>query len=560
MKRFIPIILLTSIVIVGASLRFIGLGRNPPGIIDDEADAAYDAYSLIRTGKDQWGAAWPLTSFQGFGDYRLPVYTYLTIPPISAFGLTPFAVRFPAALFGTLTILLVYVLVGELFRSSSKTLPLLAAFFLSISPWHVGMSRIGLEETTSVFFVTLGMWIMLKGRNQPKAIIAGLLLLGVSLYIYTANIVLVPLLLILTGYIFRKEYVRHSKELLLGVACFLLLYTGFLIAGRTNTAATRTRQVNLANNPELISVVNEKQGSCGSIFPRTVCRVVFNRYGAFGTKFLSNYFNHFSPNLLSIYGTDTQYSILPTRGLLYMFDFPLLLLSLIAIFTAPTPARLLLIGWLFLSAVPDSFTSDGQYGRFFVSYPVWPILISVGVTGLLTRVKYKKLLLSLIVLLFLAAAANFTVEYWTFFPYRYSRFSHYGYEELVQKIQSNMHSYEKVLVSGRLNDAKQYIYFLFYTRYDPAKFQSGEGIEKGIEPNGWVWVKKIGKVEFAHVIPSARDLSGGHVLLIGAPAEFYSKIPPAFTITDVKGDVLFQGVNSYVLFGCSVESCPQAAP
>lgn len=548
MKRFLPIILLVSIVLLGASFRFIGLGRNPAGIIDDEADAGYDAYSLIRTGRDQWGATWPLTSFRGFGDYRLPANTYFSIPPIAVFGLTPFAVRFSASLFGTLTIVMVYLLVCEALGSSSKTIPLLSAFFLAISPWHVGMSRIGLEETTSVFFVTCGMWMMLRGRNHPKALLIGLLILGLSLYIYTANIVFVPLLLVFTICLFRKVYLPLTKHMLIGIACFILLFAGFFISSSTSTAATRTRQVNLTNDSGLLDIVNEKQGACGRVFPRAVCRLVFNKYSAYGAKFVSNYFNHFSPNLLGIYGTDTQYSILPGRGLLYLFDYPLLVISLIIVFLTFSPARLLLVGWLFLSAIPDSLTSDGQYGRFFISYPAWPILIAIGVTALVSRIKYRKALLTFIVLAFLAAAGNFIIEYSTFFPYRYSQFSHFGYEELVQKIDTYLPSYSRVIVSSRVQDAKQYIYYVFYTRYDPASFQSGAGIEKIVEQNGWVRVSKIGKIEFAPAIPTEQKLAKDHVLLIGAPTEFPTKVPAVFSVNDKKGDRLFIGVDSYILY------------
>lgn len=557
MKRFLPIILLVAVILLGASARFIGLGKNPAGIVDDEAGTGYDAYSLLSTGRDQWGVLWPLTSFKGFGDYRLPGYTYLTIPSVAVFGLTPLAIRFPAALFGTLTILMVFVLTRELFGPQLKLIPLLSAFFLSISPWHIGMSRIGLEETTSVFFVTAGMWLLLRGRRYPKSIIAGCIVLGLSLFIYTANIVLVPLLLVVTLFLFRNKFTHSRTWVVLGAVCFIIFFASYFIFAGTSTAVVRSRQVNLTNDSGLIDTVNEKQGACVRLFPRGVCRLVFNKYSAYGAKFVSNYFNHFSPNLLSIYGTDTQYSILPGRGLLYQFDFPLLALSLVIIFLAVSPEKLLLVFWLFLSAVPDSITSDGQFGRYFVSYPMWSILIAVGVVGVLSRIKFRKVFLVSIILLFVTALSNFIIEYTTFFPYRYSRFSHFGYEDLIRQIEIHKHSFDRILVSSRINDAKQYIYYLFYTRYDPALYQSGRGIEKVTEADGWIRVKRVDTIDFIPAIPSKLDLMGkDHVLLIGAPSEFYSKIPTVFTVKDVKGDILFQGVDSYVLLGCTPESCP----
>jgi 4-amino-4-deoxy-L-arabinose transferase-like glycosyltransferase len=563
MKRFrisVSLTVLVLIFVLGTVIRFIGLGTNPVGIVDDEADAAYDAYSLIHTGKDQWAVSWPVTSFRGFGDYRLPVYTYLSIPSITAFGLTPFAIRFPSAFFGSLTILVVYILVKELFGRSQETLALLSAFLMAVSPWHIGMSRIGLEETTSVFFVTCGMWALLVGRRHGGAILAGTVLLGVSLYVYTSNIVFVPLLVALAVYLFRKAYTRFRWQLSIGGVCFVLLLTGLLIFTGTGTAATRTRQVNLTNNPALIDVVNEKQGACRSVLPSAVCRLVFNKYSAYGTKFVTNYLNHFSPNLLAVYGTDTQYSVLPGRGLLYLFDYPLLIVALVVVFLAISPARLLLVGWLFLSAIPDSFTSDGQYGRYFISYPVWPILTATAIVWVLSHIKYRNVVLSFAILCFLTAAGSFVVEYWTFFPYRYSQFSHFGYEELIQKILSNTPLYDRIVVSSRVNDSKQYIYYLFYTRYDAATFQSGKGIEKVLESNGWVRVKRIHSIEFAPALPGLDDIVYDHELLIGAPSEFPESVPnviPAvpvpveFTVKDKAGNILFEAVDTANLYSAA---------
>jgi hypothetical protein len=419
------------------------------------------------------------------------------------------------------------------------------------------MSRIGLEETTSVFFVTAGLLAVLKGRKIPSLFLAGSVLFALSLYIYTPNILLVSFLFAAVLYAFRVEYKQVRKSLISGVCIFLLVIIPILLAQGTGTATTRTRQVNFTNDSGTIDAVNEKQGACFLVYPRTVCRLVFNKYNAFGTKYVSNYLNHFSPNLLSVYGTDTQYSILPGRGLLYVADYFLLIVGLIAVFVKPSPAGLLLTALLFFSAVPDSLTSDGQFGRFFVSYPVWPILSAIAVMFILDKFRSRRIVLSVIIACYCLAFVNFTVEYWTFFPYRYSRYSHFGYEELVQKIGLNLQTYGRIVVSSRVNDSKQYIYYLFYTRYDPAAFQSGNGIEKVIEANGWVRVKRINSIEFVPALPGHDELVGNRVLLIGAPSEFPKTVPnviPAipvpveFTVKDKAGNILFEGVDSMKLY------------
>jgi len=91
-----------SLVFIGAFLlRIVGLSSYPVGFTQDEAGLGYDAYSLLLTGKDQWGKSWPLV-FRSFGDFKLPLYSYLAIPSVAAFGLNEFSTRLPNALVGTL--------------------------------------------------------------------------------------------------------------------------------------------------------------------------------------------------------------------------------------------------------------------------------------------------------------------------------------------------------------------------------------------------------------------------------------------------------------------------
>ena len=87
---------LSLIIIIGAWLRFYKLGQVPSGFVNDEADFGYNAYSLIKTAKDEFGQSWPII-FRSFGDGKMPVYFYLTLPSVLIFGLTEFAVRFPSA-------------------------------------------------------------------------------------------------------------------------------------------------------------------------------------------------------------------------------------------------------------------------------------------------------------------------------------------------------------------------------------------------------------------------------------------------------------------------------
>ena len=83
-KRYLPLILIT---LLGFAVRIYHVTQVPPSLNWDEVSHGYNAYSILNTGKDEWGVAFPLI-FRAFGDYKLPLYIYLTTLPIALFGLS----------------------------------------------------------------------------------------------------------------------------------------------------------------------------------------------------------------------------------------------------------------------------------------------------------------------------------------------------------------------------------------------------------------------------------------------------------------------------------------
>lgn len=550
MKRHISVLLLVLILAVSAAVRFIGLGSIPPGLTDDEADKGYDAYSLLTTGKDQWGAPWPIFAFKGFGDYRTPLYTYLALPAVKLFGLTPFAVRFPSAVFGSLTVVLVYFLVRELFHTRSS-LALLSAALLAISPWHIGMSRMAMEVTVSVFLVMIGVYLFLSGRRRRLLVPFSGLVFALSVYAYPANIIFVPIVVGIYMFVYK-----HKLPMFFVLIFFFLSLPLFLLG---NTASrVRVGQVNLTHDTGAIDLLNEKRGACIERFSGSICRIALNKYYVYGKKFIENYITHFSPNLLAISGSHTQLSILPERGFLYVVDLPFLILGIYVVFRTKNKAGIFMTLFLFASAIPDSVTSYGHYGRFFISVPAWQILTSVGLLSI------PGFLVPFIVGLYIIEICNFGFEYTTYFPYRYSRYSHYGYKELVTKIEEYKDRYDKIIVSNSVNDAKQYIFYLFNTAYDPLMFQKGIGVEKELDRLGWVRVKRMQSIYFVPDLPliTKQTVIKDRELFIGDPSEFPKQIyiPAHFVVKDKKGDVVFQAVDVKDYIRCIQVVCtPDAA-
>src|SRR3984885_4207251 len=94
-------IFLAIIVILGFLLRFIDVSNDPPGLYIDEASIGYNAYTILTTGKDEFGIPHPLW-FRSFGDYKMPVYIYSVTGAMAFLGKNELAVRLPSIISGTL--------------------------------------------------------------------------------------------------------------------------------------------------------------------------------------------------------------------------------------------------------------------------------------------------------------------------------------------------------------------------------------------------------------------------------------------------------------------------
>src|SRR5258708_6009804 len=159
------LIFLALIVFLGAVLRLSLLTKFPPSLNWDEISHGYNAYSILKSGHDEWGQLLPVTNFRAYGDYPLPLNLYLTIPFEVLFGLTTTAIRLPHALLGTLTIVAVYFLAFGV--TKNKKISLLASFLTAIDPWLLFPSRAVFQSNLSVFFLTAGMAAFFnRGKNK----------------------------------------------------------------------------------------------------------------------------------------------------------------------------------------------------------------------------------------------------------------------------------------------------------------------------------------------------------------------------------------------------------
>ncbi len=548
MKKILNYIPLFLILILAIFLRFYNLGNIPAGFLNDEANAGYDAYSLLLTGKDQWNNFLPLNNFIGFGDFQPPLHRYSSIIPILIFGLSEFSVRFISALAGVLSVAALYFLVEKLVNRK-------AAFFssllLAVMPWAVGLNRIGHESNLAILFLILALFFGLL-QKSGKSLFSCVFFLALSMYTYSAYILYAPLVLIVVFYVNHKKEMGY-KSLLKPLILFLIIISPIVL--QKNSASVRFSQVGLTTNINsigLINNLNDERGQCLIMFNPIFCKITDNKVILFTSTFVKNYLSHFSPNFLYINGTTTQFSILPKRGLDYLFNFVPLIIG-IAFFLKNKKQRKLTNAFIILfllSPLPDSFTSDGNYVRASIMQPFLALFGGLGIYYLLDTLKEKKILRYLFTTLFFLSFSfsliSFFIIYTTYFKNNYSIYSQYGYKDLITNIEENRKNYDKIYISKHLNDTKQYIYYLFFTHYDPAKYQSKKNISYSKSQDGWISVDKIENIYFVETLPVIKEsssLENENILLISNPVDFPKLIKPVFEIKDKLDNVLFKAIS-----------------
>lgn len=339
--------LLLLIFLIGCFLRFYRLGDVPVGFHQDEAFFGYNAYSILKTGKDMTGNFFPI-HLQSFW-YSPGLYSYFAIPFISLFKLNPFSVRVPSALFGTFSIIAVYFLIKELFIKYKyrKLLALLTSFFLAINPWSINLSRTATENTIATFFIISGVLAYLYWNriNKTYLFILSFFLFFVSIFIYQAPRGFLPIFLpVLFLLVYKRIYFTKFFYSLALFAIVIVLPVVIIL--HSPKLSTRIKSLSIFTNPRSQLLLDESIREDGLMMqPVLVTRVFHNKLFSYSSDFLNNYFSHLSYNFFfSDQALPPRYKI-PSMGLLYIFEFPLILLGTFFILKQKLKEGMFLIAW-----------------------------------------------------------------------------------------------------------------------------------------------------------------------------------------------------------------------
>lgn len=461
MKKYKVEFALVFILALATFLRMWKLGATPSGFYIDEAAIGYNAFSLLKTGRDEFGMLLPslLRSFTVFG---APVYTYLLVPIYAVMEMSVFSTRLLTAASGVLGVFWIYLLVK---RIENKSMALLMAALLSMSAWHLTYSRTTYEVNLGLTFLLISLWCYYLARKRRKEwlIVAGFFA-AVSILAYTANRVTVPLIY-LALFCWQKKWLlkKNNRGVLIkaGILTLGLLLPMILIM-KTPGFSSRLNALSIfatsrnpwGYNPEFQGLSNMVLNHKGLLLLR---------------EWMSLYSVFFSPRYLFFLGDPGGRSSFVDIAPLFIWQFPFWLMGIydyIRNNRLKTELGRLMLAMLVISPLPASITGDP-----FASIRALPMVIPhLYLVALGLKLVFSKHMKIGVLLGFGLIIFSLLRVYFSFFVINdYFRYKHwnYGTRELVER----MAEYPQLPVVLDNSRDELYIEVLFFSKYDPGEYQ-----------------------------------------------------------------------------------------
>lgn len=504
----LPNCVLYFILILAFILRVWNIAGVPPSPSMDEASISYNAYSLLKTGGDEYGQI-PTLSHRSYDDWRRATYLYLVLPFVAVFDLNVFSVRFPSVILSVLTVLSTYFIALYIFfkkSSFSIIVALLSSFLLAISPWHIYISRLGHESNVYMSFFVFGILFFLMGERKKKwsFLLISLLLFTISMVGYYAGQAIVPVFLLGTTIIYRKNLfsmIKSNKKMLF---VFALIFVGLLLLlkeffspyslVRFNATSTFTREAHGDLFDKRVLMRNK------AVDERNYLGMIWYNQRLYSVEvFVYGYFAHFNPQWLFI-NPDSQYHKVPNLGLLYIWQIPFLLIGFLSFILSKLvdgKTRAFILLWLLLSPLPGAIATQAPHAmRAYTAVSVLQIITAFGLSYLFFKLKSHRLLLGFgFFLIAIWSIWSFIFNYFIVFSKEQSKSFEYALSNTIPYVMTNQDKYKKIVFSNQDNLYQSYMLFLFHSKYDPSLYQQQGGTGSG----GYAQSHKFGKFEFRDI-------------------------------------------------------------
>lgn len=471
----LEIISLLFIFFIALFMRMYQLTNLPRGLNWDETAYGYNAYSLLISGKDEWGRAYPLF-LKSFGEYKPALLSYLMLPFFLLFPDGNTAVRVVPALLGSFSVLATFFLVKKISKNSLHAI--LTAFILAVTPWHIHFSRVALDPIVGHSFLLFGMCFWISKKESLRSI--GSVLLAASMYGYNAQRLFIPVFLITLAMVWyfqksRKKSVITRFNLIhvlkqRAVSVGILLFLASVVLGITlfGDVGDRARSA---------SFLDDKLSNSNSISVEWLTKI-----GIVAEK----YATYWRPDFLFMPEGGVNASPIlgfPNRGNILEMLLPFFVIGVFFAIKKRQKWAIFFGLWLLLAPLPGAVTLDSPHsGRALGMLPALLVFISYGliVTSYLISRFLKRWLdvspqvfLGLLIMAISLNAVSFFYDYARLYPQVSESIWQGQFRSMSEVVKEIQHSVaeksevQKPVFISKNSDYHALLFYAWYMRISP---------------------------------------------------------------------------------------------
>ena len=422
--------------------RLIQFGIIPGGVHVDEAYAGYEAWAMLSAGTDSWGYTNPVY-LTVWGSGMSVMNAILMMPFISVFGLNEVTIRLPQVMIAIASVYVFYLLIKKIWGQKAA---IIGFFLITICPWHMMMSRWGLDCNLAPGFLIFSTYFFVKGIEKNKYFILAGLFFGLSLYCYATIWIVLPILLLVWGiYCLCNKVIKEYRYVWIGIGVLGMLAIPLLLFVAVNIGLIEEITTEWISIPKLVVFRSDELG-------------------------WTNLFENIKQliRLFIVQEDGKIWNAIPYFGMYYLFSVPFMvaggLISIARVVKSMKEGKIcyefFILSWVIIGCLCAVFQAVNVYQINYCHVPLI-ILWMIGVHECCE--KFGHVAKKIVVVLYLLSFGLFMGYYLTEFQDKISKRQLSGTEEAISKALELFETgeYDAICLTEELRHPR----VLFYTQW-----------------------------------------------------------------------------------------------
>ncbi len=459
-KKIFLLILFVIILCAACFVRLYKLGEIPAGAYLDEASLGYNAYSLLLTGRDEFGKNWPIY-FRAFSTFQDSLYGYFSIIPVYFLGLSIFSTRLVSVISGSIVVLITFLLFYYSDLKNKLSLALLAGLTVAFTPWAIYQSRVAVGSNLGLALTAISILLLFLSLKREWFFVPACAFFGIASYAYAGQRItgiLFPIVFVLIN---RKIFSQSKKLVVIGFALLILImlpqfmalsHTGSLV--RYQTQGYTQESTFLKNGDSLVKL---------PIFVGWPLYIV--------RQFTSQYLSDFSPRSLFFEPEPQLVRSIPGLSVFYVWMIIPFFIGFARLWKEKSnPLIQIIFLLMIIGPLPEALTGDPFYTlRMLPGLWGMTLLVSFGIYAIFDKFKHNYAKILLAAFLIAISGLNFYISYFILLKHERSVYFGYPFQVLAEITEENKS--QTFVLDSEIYDAP-YIWMAFYKKYDPVELQA----------------------------------------------------------------------------------------